>query len=348
MSLWLFRAGSNGEYEQKFLDDNRVYLTWDDLNIDFSPFPDKLSLQKHLIENYFNDEDKPGLIRNNMSQFWAMFRKMQIGDWIVLPSKKRSSIHFGKITSNYTFDSSLGSPYYHYREVDWFATDIPRSTFDQDILYSMGAFITICRIQRNDAENRIKAIAATNWQTKPTPLSNTQVLNEADDEQLQGSFDIELASYDQISTYLIRKFKGHGMERLIQAILEAQGYTTYLSPEGPDHGIDILAASGPLGFQSPKICVQVKTSNTPVDRPTLDQLVGSMHNFGADQGILVSWSGFKTSVEKEVPKQFFKVRLWDAKSVISELFKVYDRLNEEIRTEIPLKRVWVLTELTSM
>lgn len=28
MSLWLIRAGSHGEYESKFLKENRVYVTW--------------------------------------------------------------------------------------------------------------------------------------------------------------------------------------------------------------------------------------------------------------------------------------------------------------------------------
>ncbi len=32
MALWLVRAGSHGEYEQKFLEENRIYLTWHNLN----------------------------------------------------------------------------------------------------------------------------------------------------------------------------------------------------------------------------------------------------------------------------------------------------------------------------
>lgn len=32
MAIWLTRAGSSGEYERKFLDEGKVYLTWDDLN----------------------------------------------------------------------------------------------------------------------------------------------------------------------------------------------------------------------------------------------------------------------------------------------------------------------------
>ncbi len=30
MALWLCRAGRIGEYETKFVEDNRIYFTWDD------------------------------------------------------------------------------------------------------------------------------------------------------------------------------------------------------------------------------------------------------------------------------------------------------------------------------
>lgn len=41
MSIWLFRAGRNGEYESKFLEDKRIYLTWDGLNVDLSGYQDR-------------------------------------------------------------------------------------------------------------------------------------------------------------------------------------------------------------------------------------------------------------------------------------------------------------------
>lgn len=68
-----------------------------------------------------------------------------------------------------------------------------------------------------------------------------------------------------------------------------------------------------------------------------------MSNFNADYGLLVSWSGFKNTVIKEMPKQFFKVRLWDSKMIIQEIFNNYDKLSDNIKTEIPLKRVWMLS-----
>ena len=111
-------------------------------------------------------------------------------------------------------------------------------------------------------------------------------------------------------------------------ILKAQGYTTYVSPEGPDKGIDLLAAPGALGFGKPRICVQVKSQDTPVDRPTMDQLIGTMQNVQAEQGLLVSWGGYKSSVNREEASQFFRVRLWDRDDLIRQLLPNFDKLDD--------------------
>jgi restriction system protein len=340
MSIWLFRAGKNGEFEDKFLTDNRVYLTWTDLTFDLSKVKEKQDLYKTLVNHYNLEKEKTAI--NWASQIWPIAHRMEIGDWVILPSKLNRTIHFGKIIGEYIYDKSLGSPYYHYRDIEWFATDIPRENFDQDILYSLGAFMTVCKIQKNDAENRIKTMSQNNWISKTT--TSSIILTNDNDGDIKTPIDMNEFIFDRISELIIRKFKGHEMENLVEAILKAKGFTTYRSPKGVDHGVDILASSDTLGFGSPKICVQVKSTDGTVDRPTLDQLIGTMSNYNADFGLLVSWSGFKSSVMKEVPKQFFKVRLWDANKIIEEIFENYDNLSDDIKAEIPLKRVWMLNE----
>jgi restriction system protein len=134
------------------------------------------------------------------------------------------------------------------------------------------------------------------------------------------------------------------MERVVEAILRAQGYETYRSPEGADRGVDLLAAPGPLGFGAPRICVQVKCTDAPVDHPTLSQLLGTMQNVKAQQGLLVSWSGFKSSVDRVRAEQFFTVRLWDQDDVIRELLANYDQIEPDVRAELPLKRIWIVNE----
>jgi len=332
MAIWLVRAGAAGQFEDKFLKENKVYLTSDRLSEDLTKIKNKLSLFELIRDKYYPDK-KPGTLRNWTGQIWPFVKEMKKGDLVIMPSKKNPSIHIAEITGEYSNVYKNSSPFYHFRNVKWIAKDIPRLNFDQDLLYSFGAFMTICRVTRNDAEKRILEMRKNNWKSSNnTPESDGPENN-----------DLEQNAKDQIANYIIRKFKGHGMARIIDAIFRAQGYTTYQSPEGADKGIDLLAAPPPLGFGRPRICIQVKTSDTPIDRPTLDQLIGTMQNVNADQGLLVSWSGFKSSVEKEIASQFFRVRLWNQNDIINEVIYNYDKLDDEIKAELPLKRIWALT-----
>jgi len=68
------------------------------------------------------------------------------------------------------------------------------------------------------------------------------------------------------------------LAKLVEAILKAQGYITTKSELGKDGGIDILAGSGPLGFNEPKICTQVKSSSSAIDVRILRELQGVMQS----------------------------------------------------------------------
>lgn len=39
-----------------------------------------------------------------------------------------------------------------------------------------------------------------------------------------------------------------------------------------------------------------------------------------------------------------KVRLWDAGDLVDALLRNYDRFDEDLRAELPLKRVWALVQ----
>lgn len=85
-----------------------------------------------------------------------------------------------------------------------------------------------------------------------------------------------------------------------------------------------------------------KLRGQPADRPTLDQLIGAMQNVQAEQGLLVSWGGFKSTVSKERATQFFRVRLWDQDDLIEQLLAQYDKLDDDLRADLPLKRIWTV------
>ncbi len=342
MALWLVRAGSHGEYEKKFFEEARIFLTWDGLSHDLSGMKNREQFRT-LLEEVYSDAPR-GRISNNVGQIWAFSQKIKVGDWIILPSKQKPAIHIAEVKGDYTFNPEGEDPFFHYRNVEWIVQDVPRTNFDQDLLYSFGAAMTICQVSRNDAEKRIHKMAEKGWKSSCPMLRTPKKSEEKRDDSNEGLQDLAQAARDQIARLIIARFQGHGMTRLVDAVLRARGYTTYMSPEGPDKGIDILAAPEPMGFGEPRVCVQVKSSDSALDRPTLDQLIGVMQNVQASHGLLVSWGGFKSTVDKEEATQFFRVRLWDQGDLIDQVLAHYDKLNEDIRTELPLKRIWIVAE----
>jgi len=158
----------------------------------------------------------------------------------------KAAIHIAEITGPYVFQPDAEDPYYHYHAVKWIATDIPRSNFAPEMLLAFSAQAVIYPITRRDAEERVRAMATAGW--KSAGGSPPPKVKHEEDEDGEGEPDLEELARDRIAKLIIIRFKGHGMARLVDALLKAQGYFTFCSPEGPDKGVDILAAFGPIGF----------------------------------------------------------------------------------------------------
>ncbi len=336
MAVWLVRAGSHGEYENKFLQESRVYVTWDDLNVNLVELENRDALVSTMTTIYPNAKRKT--VFNWVSQVWPFGHEIVKGDWVVLPLKSQRTIQIGEVTGDYQFEPKGPNPFYHWRAVRWIGEAIPRDHFGKDLLNTFGAFLTICRVKKNNAEARLKAMRANDW--KQERVADIVRSGESTEETVDRR-DLEEEARDDIARLIMGRFKGHGLTRLVEAILRAQGYTTWRSPAGADGGADILAGAGPLGFGTPRLCVEVKSESSPIDRPTVDKLLGAVTKFGAEEGLFVSWSGFKTNVQKELAASFFRVRLWSQKELLEALFAVYDKLDEDIAAEIPLKRIWI-------
>jgi len=342
MSLWLVRSGKFGEFENQFLEQNKIGLCWDELkDCDLSNCKSAQDIRTILNKKY--PSESKGRLKNWSGQISVIALHMKPGDLFVMPLKQSRSIAIGRITGNYQYIADAAWPFIHNRTVEWIGSPLPRTAFDQDLLYSFGAFMTFCEITRNNAKERLEKIIRinqTNNNYSHLKESSFNSNDEIDDESIH--FDLEENALDAIAKAIIAKYKGRGLESLVGSILRAQGYTVHQSSEGPDHGVDLLAAPGPLGFGEPRICIQVKSSETPIDTPTLMQLKGTMQNVDAKQGLLVSWGGFRKSIDRLTAQNFFSIRLWDQGDLIREFIKSYDHLDKEIQTNIPLKKIWVM------
>jgi len=337
--LWLVRLGKNGEFENAALDQNVLNVDFS-MTHDLSAAKDRAAIQAHIVARF--PDAKPGRQKNFAAQVNQFVNQMQVGDIVISPLKTQSCIAIGEVIGPYEQREDGGPA----RKVKWLRTDVARDTFKQDLLYSFGAIGTVCEISRNDALNRVLTVAGGDndpgYGATPDLPRKTSAADEIGPDEASQVFNLASIARDQIEARISSIFTGHDLTALVAAILEAQGYVAHVSPPGPDAGYDIVAGQGPLGFDAPRLVVQVKSGNIVVDHPTLQSLNGCIHDANADHGLIVSWSGFKPTVRKETNKQYFRVRFWGRDELIDALLSVYDRLPEGIRAALPLQRIWTL------
>jgi len=335
--VWLVRLGKYGEAEPLALESGELATGWT-----LPEFDKPMSKTEILgLLQSAEPDEKPGTLANWAVQLNQLCNKAKEGDLTVTPLKTASrQLAIGRILGGHF----LSKGKHPARRVEWLQTDIPRDSVKQDLLHSLGASQTICEISRNNAAYRFEAIAKTRRDPGNSSVqANSKPLNTSDpedDNDIDERIDIYETARDQIERHISTNFVGHAFTHLIDAILKADGYQTRVSPPGSDKGVDILAGQGVLGFDAPKLIVQVKSGDMVVDQPTLQSLLGCIQDVQADHGLLVSWSGFKSSVHKRGNDLYFRVRLWGRDEIMEALFRTYERLPEQIKADLPLQKIW--------
>ena len=340
-TVWLVRHGRDGEDESRSLETQTALIGFQNV-ADLTQCDTRQDIAAR-VRDAEPDGSTP-FISNITAQLYAFALRMQTDDVVVLPLKTRpGQIAVGRVTGSYRYQNVNGQ-LRHTRAVQWIREDVPRTAVGQDLLYSLGAFMTVCRIQRNRAEHRFAVILGGERDPEGGPALADDVADTdaetATDETAKISI-VETA-HQQILDHIQANFPDHELARLTAAVLQAEGYATRVSPPGPDGGVDILAGRGVLGFDDAGLCVQVKAAASPVSVNVLRELQGTMQTFGATQGLLVSWGGFTGPVEREARQSYFSLRLWTANDLLDAIYRHYDQLPEDIRTAIPLNQIWTL------
>jgi restriction system protein len=283
MSLWVVRAGRRGEQQETALNQRVVCHAWNMLP-DYSGFRTKEDLRQLYKQTYPEESEKQ--VISGLSQVWRFAHEIQNGDLVALPLKTEAAFAFARVTGAYQY-KKLAPNVMHIRSVEWLKT-VPRSVFAKDLLFSMNSALTVFKVYRNDAENRIHKILSLGPSQTPEAVEGSAEV-EGESLALDDTVNLEETARDEILKFVESKFKGHDLARLVDAVLRAQGYKTEVSPPGPDGGVDILAGSGALGFEQPRLCVQVKSGAGAEGQKTFNELLGVVSKFASQQGLLVSW-----------------------------------------------------------
>jgi restriction system protein len=127
---------------------------------------------------------------------------------------------------------------------------------------------------------------------------------------------------------------------LVAALLRGMGYyTPFIAAPGKDLGVDILAYKDPFGSTAPRVKVQVKhRRNQKVTAKEVRELVSLLAKEG-DAGLIVSSGGFTADAEVEIRRSARHVEKVDLNDLITLWDDHYDRMKEEDRAYLPLRRV---------
>lgn len=327
-NVWVSKSRKTGLTHQ-FFENGFISMGWPQLP-DLSKIKSKSELSK-IYETYYPGEKKMEHAIH-MGQIWKFVKEVQIGDLIIFPDKEKSTVHVGKIIGEYNY-SHKTSILQQNRKVNW-TNEFPRSAFDLDLLNSFGSLLTFARVRKDKAFERI---------TRMIEGKNSPPINLDTDEIF---YDLEVEGTNRIIKFIEQKFSGHPLADIINEILMAKGYVTKVSEPGPDGGVDILAAPSPLGFNDPRIVVQVKSSSKTEDVKVLRELGGVINKFNAEFGILAIWGGLTRSAQIEADNSFFSIRYWDQVKIVNEILLNYDKFSDEMKIKLPLKQIWTLVEET--
>ena len=151
MAAWQIRAGSDAGLADTFIDEGRVCLGFG-LPVSLTEFATYEALKKLMDDNHSGEGPRAA------ASMWRLMTEVQIGDYVVMPSKpRRREYAIGRITGGYEFDPSLvemeRDP--HTRKVEWLKTRIPGERLATLSLPVRG---TITRLRGDEVEARIEAI----------------------------------------------------------------------------------------------------------------------------------------------------------------------------------------------
>ena len=343
--FWTIRAGRSGERTEWAFTNDVVGGGWHQIT-DLNGFSSKEELREYLGSVYDGSANQ---VANYTGQLWTMSKRIQPGGYMVLPVRSAAQIAIGRVSGPYRFVESEPDPTKrHQIPVDWLKTDIPKSQFKQDLLYQLGSALTVFEIKNNDAPYRLEQML----NGSPDPgvrgafPSRQAVQPDSSEEQdtaneETAAFDIEELARDDVTRLLQQEFKGHELAVLVEELLAAEGFVCKRSAEGSDGGVDVLAGMGPLGMDSPKLVVQVKSQTSPVSDQVLQQLNGAIQRFQANQALLVTYGGVTGPAKKFLASQPFMVRVWETQDIIDAITKHYESLSGDTKARLPLKQIWV-------
>ena len=314
--------GIHTQDDNLFLKNDVIAIGWSDMG-DLGNIDANRDAFKEKYTQIYPDAKK-GSIATGAGMLYRFCHEIQVGDYVVFPSKSNREVNIGVIESEYIYDSNQPE-YVQTRKVKWLQ-HLPRMVFSQGALYEIGSAMSLFSV-KNYADEFLSVLDKDFMKNYSSDSEDESVGATADDI-IEGTKDFILKE-------LSRQLKGYDLEGFVADLLRAMGYRTTISPQGGDSGIDITAYKDEL---PPRILVQVKSQDGDIKETTIQSLKGAMRE--GDYGLFVTLSNYTKNAQKYLDSTPI-IRGINGTELVELILKYYDDLSDKYRKMIPLKQVYI-------
>lgn len=327
MCMWMVRAERDGSLFQPFIERGVVAIGWSELG-DLSQILNRSAIVSKLKQKF---PDRPDMAHSVAAGVLYRFsRKMEVGDDVVSYDRTRRIYAVGKLKGEYEYDPTFNPKFPNVRRVDWKEEKISRDSLLTATKNSLGSVMTLFLLPKQAAEDIWRSVNGK--QVDPTDGETTEV----EDATLLLE-DLESKSIEFIEDGIVR-LDWQGAQTLVAGMLRALGYKTRVSEAGPDRGVDIVASKDGLGFENPRIVVEVKHRKGQIGARDIRSFLGGRHI--NDKCLYVSTGGFSKEARYEADRANVILTLLDLQDLAKKFVEIYGALDEETRNLVPLRRIY--------
>lgn len=323
--MWMVRAEGGTLYDM-FRERGVVAVGWTELAAKAKP---GMSRQQ-LVEIYMQAEPqaKSGTALAGASQVWRFINEIEEGDHVLTYSPGNRTYMVGRITGKAEHKPEWQEDGMALvRPVKWFATEVDRDSLSTPTKNSLGSTLTVFRVSVNGKREMQAALEGK-------PIVDA-LPNQVEDEEIAEPLkDIEARAFEGVKD-LVSQLGWEDMEKLVAGVLRAMGYKTRLTSKGGDRGRDIIASPDGMGFEDPRIVVEVKHRKGPTSPDMLRAFITGCHR--DDRGLYVSTGGFSKESRYEAERAPIRMMLWTLDDLVHNLMDHYQAADFETRRLVPLK-----------
>ena len=328
--MWMVRAGEGGLMIDEFRTESWVGIGWTALG-DMNRLQSRADFTEAVAQSY--PSMKLGQRASSAGQSFRFVREIALGDDVITYDRGERTYVVGEVTGEYEHRGAGSGEYPNIRRVRWQGT-VTRDALSVAARNSLGAISTLFLIPPSVAEEIVRLLTsgsvAAELSSKPEePEAAAEVADLYRDVQSQGFEFIK----DKVNA-----LDWNEMQELVAGLLRAMGYKTRISPSGSDRGKDIVASPDGLGFEDPRIVVEVKHRTATMSAPEIRSFLGGRHDHA--KGLYVSTGGFTKDARYEAERGRIPITLMDLDDLVRALLEHYEKMDVEMQRLIPLRKVY--------